>query len=195
MRNVAVALSWRVTSVIAELQVQQLAGTGAFVTAHRLGRLQCAQARQSEAAHVPSHRCQAATCLAGDAPRLRQRRRLLLGERGLLVVGRLHGPGDHRVVDGQGAVTFLVRVKELLEDPTRLLSSLQIGITLVGVLAGAFGGATLSEKLRVPLATIPAIEPYAGAIAIFIVVSAITADLAARYKQDVPNAGGRRRGK
>ena len=28
---------------------------------------------------------------------------------------------DHRVVDGQGAVTFLVKVKEALEDPQRLL--------------------------------------------------------------------------
>ena len=28
---------------------------------------------------------------------------------------------DHRVVDGQGAVRFLVRVKELLEDPETML--------------------------------------------------------------------------
>ncbi len=28
---------------------------------------------------------------------------------------------DHRVVDGQGAVTFLVKVKEHIEDPQRLL--------------------------------------------------------------------------
>jgi 2-oxoglutarate dehydrogenase E2 component (dihydrolipoamide succinyltransferase) len=28
---------------------------------------------------------------------------------------------DHRVVDGKGAVTFLVRVKEGIEDPSRLL--------------------------------------------------------------------------
>ena len=28
---------------------------------------------------------------------------------------------DHRVVDGQGAVTFLVKVKEHVEDPARLL--------------------------------------------------------------------------
>jgi 2-oxoglutarate dehydrogenase E2 component (dihydrolipoamide succinyltransferase) len=28
---------------------------------------------------------------------------------------------DHRIVDGEGAVTFLVKVKERLEDPTRLL--------------------------------------------------------------------------
>jgi 2-oxoglutarate dehydrogenase E2 component (dihydrolipoamide succinyltransferase) len=31
---------------------------------------------------------------------------------------------DHRVVDGKGAVTFLVRVKEALEDPRRLLMNL-----------------------------------------------------------------------
>ena len=31
---------------------------------------------------------------------------------------------DHRVVDGQGAVTFLVRVKEGLEDPQRALLDL-----------------------------------------------------------------------
>lgn len=28
---------------------------------------------------------------------------------------------DHRIIDGREAVTFLVRVKEALEDPTRLL--------------------------------------------------------------------------
>jgi 2-oxoglutarate dehydrogenase E2 component (dihydrolipoamide succinyltransferase) len=28
---------------------------------------------------------------------------------------------DHRVVDGKGAVTFLVRVKDCIEDPSRLL--------------------------------------------------------------------------
>ena len=31
---------------------------------------------------------------------------------------------DHRVVDGQGAVTFLVKVKEAIEDPQRLLLDL-----------------------------------------------------------------------
>ena len=28
---------------------------------------------------------------------------------------------DHRLVDGQESVTFLVRLKQLLEDPTRLM--------------------------------------------------------------------------
>jgi 2-oxoglutarate dehydrogenase E2 component (dihydrolipoamide succinyltransferase) len=31
---------------------------------------------------------------------------------------------DHRIVDGKGAVTFLVRVKENLEDPQRLMLDL-----------------------------------------------------------------------
>lgn len=59
-------------------------------------------------------------------------------------------------------------------DPTRFLSTVQIGITLVGILAGAFGGATLSEKLAVVIAQSPLLAPYSSALAILIVVGAIT---------------------
>ena len=38
----------------------------------------------------------------------------------------------------------------LLENQARFLSSVQIGITLIGVLAGAFGGATLARRLAGP---------------------------------------------
>jgi 2-oxoglutarate dehydrogenase E2 component (dihydrolipoamide succinyltransferase) len=31
---------------------------------------------------------------------------------------------DHRIIDGREAVTYLVRVKEAIEDPTRLLIDL-----------------------------------------------------------------------
>lgn len=62
----------------------------------------------------------------------------------------------------------------LAEEPTRFLSTVQIGITLVGILAGAFGGATLSEKLARWFAQFPAVEKYSDALAIFVVVSAIT---------------------
>jgi 2-oxoglutarate dehydrogenase E2 component (dihydrolipoamide succinyltransferase) len=31
---------------------------------------------------------------------------------------------DHRIVDGRGAVTFLVRIKECVENPSRLLFDL-----------------------------------------------------------------------
>jgi putative hemolysin len=62
----------------------------------------------------------------------------------------------------------------LAKHPTNFLSTVQIGITLVGILAGAFGGATLSEKLSVWVATFPVLAPYAKFIGIFVVVGAIT---------------------
>jgi putative hemolysin len=64
---------------------------------------------------------------------------------------------------------------QLLEDPNVFLSTVQIGITLVGVLAGAIGGATLSEKLGAALARMPIIGPYGETIALGIVVVVITA--------------------
>jgi putative hemolysin len=36
---------------------------------------------------------------------------------------------------------------KLAEDPGKFLSSVQIGITLVGILSGAFSGATLGDRL------------------------------------------------
>lgn len=51
---------------------------------------------------------------------------------------------------------------ELSESTNRLLSTVQIGITLIGVLAGAVGGATLSENLAVVLAKISWIGPDAA---------------------------------
>ncbi len=62
----------------------------------------------------------------------------------------------------------------LAQQPTRFLSTVQIGITLVGILAGAFGGATLSEKLALWLTQFPAVAPYSKVLSIFIVVGAIT---------------------
>jgi len=62
----------------------------------------------------------------------------------------------------------------LAQAPERFLSTVQIGITLVGILAGALGGATLSGKLAPVVARVPALAPYAEPIAILIVVGAIT---------------------
>ena len=53
-------------------------------------------------------------------------------------------PARHRVREQLiGARTALM----LVESPTRFLSTVQVGITLVGIVAGAFGQATLSEPL------------------------------------------------
>ncbi len=63
---------------------------------------------------------------------------------------------------------------ELANAPNRFLSTVQVGITLVGIFAGAFGGATIAEKLAIPLGRVPLLAPYKGAVALLIVVFCIT---------------------
>jgi putative hemolysin len=62
----------------------------------------------------------------------------------------------------------------LLENQARFLSSVQIGITLIGVLAGAFGGATLAEDLAGPLEGLGLAPGAAETVAVALVVAAIT---------------------
>jgi putative hemolysin len=59
---------------------------------------------------------------------------------------------------------------EMAEEPTQLLSTVQIGITLIGILAGAFGGATLAHTLAEQLSALPLLAPYSEAIGFGIVV-------------------------
>jgi putative hemolysin len=63
---------------------------------------------------------------------------------------------------------------DLAEAPNRFLATVQIGITLVGIFAGAFGGATLATKLAAPISQSAVLAPYADKIALGIVVAAIT---------------------
>ncbi|MDD1658258.1 MAG: hemolysin family protein [Methanomicrobiales archaeon] len=63
---------------------------------------------------------------------------------------------------------------KMAEDPNRFLSTVQIGITLIGILAGAFAGTTLAVYLQTWLLEIPALAPYAGPVALGSVVIAIT---------------------
>jgi putative hemolysin len=61
-----------------------------------------------------------------------------------------------------GAKTAL----RLLEDPSKLLSTVQIGITAIGVIAGAYGATSLSDNFTPVVASIsPALVEYSGAIA------------------------------
>lgn len=59
---------------------------------------------------------------------------------------------------------------ELSQNPNRFLSTVQIGITLIGILAGAFGGATIAEDLGKQLAQIEFLSPYSDVLAVFLVV-------------------------
>jgi putative hemolysin len=63
----------------------------------------------------------------------------------------------------------------LLDDPTRLLSSVQVGITLVGILTGVYSGAAYSEDLSAWVATVyPPAAPYAREIAYATIVVIMT---------------------
>ena len=62
----------------------------------------------------------------------------------------------------------------LAENPNRFLSTVQIGITTIGILSGAFGGATLAENIGLALSQIPWLAPYSQGIGVAIVVISIT---------------------
>jgi putative hemolysin len=63
---------------------------------------------------------------------------------------------------------------DLAAHPTAFLSTVQVGITLVGVLAGAFGGAGIAEVLAEQLRGVAWLAPRADSVALGLVVAAIT---------------------
>jgi putative hemolysin len=67
------------------------------------------------------------------------------------------------------------RALQLAESPGRFLSGVQVGITLIGILSGAYGGATLGARLGTVLNQYPVFAPRGEEIAFIVVVIAITA--------------------
>jgi putative hemolysin len=63
---------------------------------------------------------------------------------------------------------------ELATSPDRFLATTQIGITLIAILAGAYGERTLTSRLAVELESIPSLATYHESLAFGIVVVAIT---------------------
>lgn len=63
---------------------------------------------------------------------------------------------------------------ELAANPNSFLSTVQIGITLVGILAGAFGGVGLTKYVADVFNDLPGLAAYSEQIAFFVVVSLIT---------------------
>ncbi|KAA0679206.1 hemolysin family protein [Roseomonas genomospecies 6] len=64
---------------------------------------------------------------------------------------------------------------QLSEDPGNFLSTVQVGITLIGIIAGAYGGATLADRLGTVLnEDVSWIAPYGQQVAFALVVAAIT---------------------
>lgn len=66
------------------------------------------------------------------------------------------------------------RAIRLMEDPQSFLPTIQIGITIVSIFEGAFGGARLEAALGQWLSSFPVVGPFADDISIFIVVLVIT---------------------
>jgi putative hemolysin len=62
----------------------------------------------------------------------------------------------------------------LKASPDRFLPTVQIGITLIGLLAGAFSGATLAAELAAALKSLPGTAPYAEALSVAAVVVVLT---------------------
>mgnify|MGYP001075996016 CR=1 FL=1 len=63
---------------------------------------------------------------------------------------------------------------EATADLNRYLSTIQIGITLIGIYAGVFGGTTLAKIIAAALAEVPSLALYAQTIAVIIVVIGTT---------------------
>jgi putative hemolysin len=78
-----------------------------------------------------------------------------------------------RQLGKQGNKSALIAL-DLSENSGRFLSTVQVGITLVGTLAGAYGGATIAEKLKEPFNQIAIIAPHGDKVAVFVVVSLLT---------------------
>jgi putative hemolysin len=78
---------------------------------------------------------------------------------------------EHLAEDGDAGARAAL---EISSHPTNFLSTVQVGITLIGVLAGAFGGVGLSERLADSLRLMAWMAPYAEPVALAVVVGAIT---------------------
>jgi len=66
------------------------------------------------------------------------------------------------------------RALELMKKPGRFLSTVQIGITLIGIFSGAFGGARIAVHLVPFFSGIEKLAPYAESLSLGIVVVVIT---------------------
>jgi putative hemolysin len=63
---------------------------------------------------------------------------------------------------------------ELSASPSRFLSTVQVGITLIGILTGMFGGESFSKDLESLVVQVPLLAPYSGPISVTVVIILIT---------------------
>ena len=74
---------------------------------------------------------------------------------------------EQRAQEGNEAAN---QALQLTQSPGSFLSTVQVGITLIGVLSGAFGGTTIGAKLAVFFQDIPLLAPYSQALGVTVIV-------------------------
>lgn len=63
---------------------------------------------------------------------------------------------------------------QMADSPTRFFSTVQVGITLIGIVAGVFGGTTLARELATVFRDVPWLASYAHGLSLTVVICAIT---------------------
>jgi putative hemolysin len=72
------------------------------------------------------------------------------------------------------SVSGAAAARALADDPHRFLPTIQVGITLVGVFTGVFGGANVAAHLKDTFAAIPGLAPFAETLSLGLVVIVTT---------------------
>ncbi len=65
-------------------------------------------------------------------------------------------------------------VLKQLKEPEKFFSTIQIGITLIGIISGAFGGVAIADSVTPYFEMIPGLGPYAKSLSFIIVIAVIT---------------------
>lgn len=63
---------------------------------------------------------------------------------------------------------------KLVEEPNNFLSTVQIGITLIGILTGIYSGDKITTDLQTTIAQIPSLQPYASSLSVGVVLVLLT---------------------
>lgn len=75
------------------------------------------------------------------------------------------------IEEGSGGAAAVLRLRD---NPEGFLATVQIGITVVGATAAAFGGSTLAERLVPLYAAVPQLAPFAPSLALGTVVASVS---------------------
>ena len=94
---------------------------------------------------------------------------LVLGEIALITAKRTKLESEKAKGNRNAAIAV-----NLLDNIDNYLSAMQIGITLISIIEGAYGGVKIGEQLSPLVAHIPALAPYADQISISLVITIIT---------------------